>query len=195
MLNSHNVTINRYCGSIVATSGIVNKKKTAGRKKKSACCCSSCTFAGYNKKGPRTIKKLTELINLMYETRYTKSKDTKFYWVTITTCQHKTGKTDSELYYSFKLWQQHRKDQRYIATVERQRETGDLHFHLVVEQPKKYNLQAEVKRLAALLGTDAHPALFEAKYIHNLPTLVGYIGKYIRKPVPKMATLRHQRQN
>lgn len=136
-------------------------------------------------KSHRTVKKLTQLINLMYEYR---NKKNKLYWVTITTVQHQTKRSDKELFYALKLWLQHRRVS-YICVAERQRETGDLHFHLIMSQSKDFDLPVECKRLSALFGTPTHPARFDAKHVFNVARLTTYIAKYVRKPCPSNETM------
>jgi hypothetical protein len=170
LTSKREVVIDRYCHSVVASSGITRKNPEPGKRKRY-----------YNRKSPRTIKKLTQLINLFYENR--QKQNYRIYWATITTLQHKTLQTDRELYYNFKLWQQHR-NERYICIAERQRDTGDLHFHLITERKSDYNFKEEVKRLAGYFGVESHPALFDVSRIYNVKTLVCYIAKYVRKPLP-----------
>lgn len=151
--------------------------------------CAQCVYQSskkwYNKKSFRTIKKLTELINLIYEKR---DKQKQFYWVTLTTIQHKTGKSDKELFYALKLYLQHRRVS-YICVAERQRQTGDLHFHLIVEQKADFDIRREQRRLALLFSTLEHPALYDVKRVFNVKQLVSYISKYVRKSTPTWETL------
>lgn len=139
----------------------------------------------FNKKNYRTIKKLTELINLFYEKR---NKAKKLYWVTITTVQHKTQRTDKDLFYGFKLWKQHSANDRFVCVVERQRDTQDIHFHCIVERFDNYNINDELNRISRIFGVVRHPALFTVKQIYSAKTLVSYISKYVRKPCPNYQT-------
>jgi hypothetical protein len=144
-------------------------------------------------KRPASVRKLTEYIYLLHENL---RPNFRLYWVTITTVQHKSLKTDSELLYGLKLWLQHRtlskespEGFRYINTVERQRETQDLHFHIVIEAKKDFDIRAEVARLAEVLGIRAHPAVFDVKRLNGVQRIASYIAKYVKKPTPKYETL------
>lgn len=213
-VSNKTIIIDRYCASVVETNGILNKKKTAGRKAKKPfyraalpikapytfapikkvtaeallLARKNTTFMEYNKKSPRTVKKLTQIINLFYESR---RKHFTFYWVTLTTVQHKTNKTDSQLYYGVKLWLQHKRV-RYVCVAERQRNTGDLHFHLIIEQKDIFKIKEEQNRIADVFGVMSHPALFDVKRIRNVSTLISYLAKYVRKPLPTQAVLQKQ---
>lgn len=159
----------------------------------------------YNKKSPRTIKKLTELINLMYETR---QKDKRFYWVTLTTLQHKTGKSDKDLFYSLKKFIQHR-GVEYICVAERQRDNwqdceslpdgfkcrADLHFHLIIQQTQDFDIQKEIQRCAEVFGVEYSTHLFNVKRVFDAKQLVGYISKYVRKSCPSMDIIERSWQN
>lgn len=143
----------------------------------------------YNRRTAASLKQITNKIYKLYE--YTTSKaytGEPIIWLTLTTLQHKTGKTDKDLLYCFKKFFQHRTCS-YINVVERQRNTGDIHFHLIVQNDSHFNFKAEVERWASILGVEPNPNLFVAKEITDLPTLRIYISKYIRKPCPSWSTI------
>lgn len=163
----NSVKINRLCKSITASTQY-NQVNKGGRKKNEK---------GYYKKSFASAKKINMLCNVFYESR---DKQKKFIWTTITTCQHKTGLTDKELIYRLKLWLQHQSI-RYINVVERQRETGDVHFHLIIEKEKYFDIKVELYKLARLFECESHPALFEVKAIKNVKMIISYIRKYVTK--------------
>jgi len=161
----------------------------------------------FNIKTPRAVKRIRNLINFMYEQR---SKTSQFFFVTITTKQHETGKSDRELYNRIGLWFKNRKELDYVCTVERQtttysviskpwfwvesnrvwygqytglQPTEDLHFHCVIckRDGKIFNINRELRKLGKLLGTKNHPALFDVKRVSDPKRLAFYISKYITK--------------
>lgn len=201
---SYGLVLNRYTKSVVRYRIPHSRKppmRSTGRKKL------------FNKKTPRTVKKLTELINLFYETR---DKSKSFYWVTLTTLQHQTGKSDKELWYALKKFIQHR-GVSYICVAERQRDnTGlgcsiqskdfklesDLHFHLIVEQSYDFNIQKEVQTWVNYLGLNekfkgtSNPTnTFNVRRVTNTETLALYIAKYVRKPCPSMQLVEYTWEN
>jgi hypothetical protein len=191
MIESKYLKVDRYCNSVVLSHGIFNKNGTQGRKKKSKKTVNglSCLITEYseklNHKNYRTIKKQKQLINLFYEER---DKTKNFYWVTITTMQSQTGLTDSDIWYRIKLYLQHRK-MDYICTAERQRETTDIHFHIICQHAKNFNISNEVNRLSELFGVFPHPALYDVKKVTNVNKLSKYITKYVSKPCPTWRSL------
>lgn len=131
----------------------------------------------YNKRTLSSCNRLKELLLYLFKTR----KDNKrFYWVTLTTRQHITGKTDKQCLYDLKKYMQHRNN-RYVCAVERQLNTGDIHFHIATENRKKFNINKEVKRWSKIVGVEPHPAMFDVKFIKNEDTLGHYIAAYIYK--------------
>lgn len=131
----------------------------------------------YNKKTSQTRKKLKTLINL-YFYELEKTKSTSFF-ITITTNQHKTGKSDTELYSNFQSWVKYHRLQ-YISIVERQRDTGDLHFHVLAHRHNyRFKFKREIKRLSKLFGTNQHPSRFDCKRVPPIFGKQQYIKKYI----------------
>jgi len=139
----------------------------------------------YNKKSPQSLNKIITLINYLYEHRKTYAV---LRWVTITTLQHQTGATDKHIMYQFKKWIQH-KNLDYICVCERQRNTGDLHLHLIIATDNKFDFAVEVNRWADLLGVKQNPNLFDSRTIYDAAALSLYISKYIRKSCPPMAVI------
>lgn len=132
---------------------------------------------GYFKKSPRVAKQIIRLAKSFYELR---DKSKKMIWCTITTQQRETKKLDGFYMYKMKLWLQHQKI-KYIMVCERQRETGDLHFHLLIEKDKYYNINNELNKLHILFCCKKHDALFHVRAVNNNKKLASYISKYLKK--------------
>ena len=161
------VVIDRLNHSIVA-SDCFNFIGNVGKKGNSK---------NYFKKSPRTAKKITSLAKSFYELR---NKAKKMIWCTITTQQHITKKLDAFYLYKMKLWLQHQ-DIKYVLVCERQRQTGDLHFHLLIEKNKYYDINEELNRLHILFNCAKHDALFHVRAVNNNKKLASYISKYLKK--------------
>jgi len=142
--------------------------------------------AWYIRKSPQAVNRFITKIKKFYE--QTKFQPTLKIWVTITTSQHKTGLTDKDLLYKFRLYWQHKK-LPYLLTVERQRNTGDLHFHLLTSVRKTFDFTKEVSRLAKLFQVKPHPSVFDARHIKDIKGIQIYISKYIRKSLPPIELL------
>lgn len=142
----------------------------------------------YNRKRPRGAKVVKTMINFMFNE---KQETESLYFITITTCQHKTGMLDTELFSRIGLWFKNRKQSDYVITVERQRETQDLHFHCVVlfNQGERYSFGRELQYLGRLFKVEPHSALLDVKRITNVERVVGYIRKYITKDNGKYCSL------
>lgn len=139
----------------------------------------------YNRKTPRGAKVVKTMINFLYETKKEKEY---LYFITITTVQHRSGKTDKELFGRVGVWLKNRQ-LHYVCTVERQRDTEDLHFHIIIRASSKFDIRYELGRLSKLLSVQNHPALFDVKRIDNLQRVVGYINKYITKNGTKYSSV------
>lgn len=204
MVSGKNIIIDRFQRSIVASHAMAKNRKGDKRcvcrpairamyKHHPDGLCSHCKQPIrdpkpkrlYNRKTPRSLKKLSQLIHLAYEN---KPKGKHFFFVTITTMQHRTGYSDRELFYRFKLYIQH-SGLDYINVVERQRLTGDLHFHIIVAKEGYFDIKYELARVAKCFNVPVHPALLEIKRIKNISTLRNYLSKYVAKPCPKMAVI------
>jgi len=148
----------------------------------------------YNRKTPHSRKILKRLIFFMYETRKRKrlksgrTSGEGLYFVTLTTSQHKTNKTDSELYASINRWLKDR-SYRYVCVAERQADTQDLHFHLVIRRFGKFDINAETARLSSLFGVQPHPSVFDVKRASTRRKVAAYITKYFKKEGQKYSSL------
>jgi len=146
----------------------------------------------FNRKRVKTAKKISTFINYLH---LSKNDQQKLLFVTITTLQHKSGKSDREIYAKFQRWIK-RFEHLYVCTIERQKGTQDLHFHVVIRVPKDFyfDFKREQKRIAGLFSSDSfriqpHPALFDVSEVKNFATLVGYISKYITKDPKEYCSL------
>lgn len=132
----------------------------------------------YNKKSHLTHKKCKEFISHLYES---KKSNQRFYFITLTTKQHETGFTDAELNHKFGLWTKNRSDFQYVCILERQRNTGDIHYHLVARTSKDFDIRGEVRKCARLFRVEYHPALFDVSRVTNIQALTNYLRKYFTK--------------
>jgi len=132
----------------------------------------------YNRKTPLTHKKCKQFITHLYES---KKPNERFYFITLTTKQHETGFTDSECNYKFGLWAKNRTNFQYVCIVERQRDTGDIHYHLVARTTKDFDIRGEVSKCAKLFNVEYHPALFDVSRVTNIQALTNYLRKYFTK--------------
>ena len=168
------ITIDRINQSVVSVLDNKNKNTTYHPRKR-----------WYNKKTPKSAKRVKTMINFIYDI---KKKDEHLFFVTITTCQHKSNFTDKQLFSKIGLWLRYQ-GVHYVSTVERQKDTTDLHFHLIILAKKKYSFVPELKKLSKYFNVDYHPALFDVKKIHSINTVIGYITKYVTKDNKKYSSI------
>lgn len=162
------VKIDRYCSSVVQAYD--KKRNKIKHKRKRA----------FNKKTLRGAKRVKQLINYMYETATKKYH--RMYFVTITTMQHRTNKSDLQLSYDLRKWFKNRGSEfQYVNVLERQRNTEDIHYHIIIRATIDFDIKRECDKLGKLLGTNSHPALFDVKRLTNVRTVVAYINKYVSK--------------
>jgi len=132
----------------------------------------------------KTITQINELSDKIKYLWFTKPKDENLYFLTLTTQQSQTGLLDSELMYRIKLFFQHRKEiTKYVNCVERQRETGDIHFHIVYCSITRLQIKKSLGRWSKLCEAvqPNHPALLDVKHLNNANKVSQYISKYVRK--------------
>lgn len=108
----------------------------------------------------------------------TKSKD-PILFVTLTTQQSNSGITDHGTVYALKLWLQHKKC-KYLFWCERQRNTGDIHWHGIMNC-KLFDFAKETAYWSSLIGAVDHPALIQADFIRDVKGLGKYLQKYLVK--------------
>jgi len=162
------VKIDRYCASVVQAYDKPRNKLKHTRKR------------FFNKKSLRGAKRVKQLINYLYETS-TKNYH-RMYFVTITTMQHRTGKSDLQLSADLRKWFKNRGPEfQYVCVLERQRVTEDVHYHIVIRNTVDFDIKRECNKLGKLLGTNSHPALFDVKKLTNIRTVISYINKYVTK--------------
>jgi len=160
------IKIDRYLHSIVEIIPTNHKNKKRPERKRS-----------YFIKTPRSKKVIKQLTNYLYES---KKQNEYLYFITITTKQHESKFTDKQLFSQIGLWLKNRGCQ-YICVCERQKFTGDLHFHIVIRQKQNFYIQKEILYLSRLFNIKPHPALFDVKKIYKISQILGYITKYITK--------------
>jgi len=162
----------------------------------------------YNRKTPRGAKVVKTFVNYLNET---KGQNEDLFFITLTTVQHKTGHSDTELWRRVGYWLQKHK-LPYVCTVERQTESGywiytgrdpnskqssinlrppteDLHFHIIIRSGSSFDITKELQSLSRRLGVKRHPSLFDVKRISELGGAIHYITKYIGKGTPKCSSL------
>jgi hypothetical protein len=143
----------------------------------------------YNRKTPRGAKIIKTLINFM---NYEKKEKEHFYFLTLTTQQHKSGFSDKELFSRVGAWLAKRGFE-YVCTVERQRNTQDLHFHIFIlaRVQKPFVIRNEIQILSRIFSVPAHGALFNVKRVdsENVKAIVAYISKYVTKDNGKYSSL------
>jgi len=133
-----------------------------------------------------------------------------FYFITVTTLQHETQKSDTELLRVFARYCKfHGFD--YLATVERQTElfgnrsepTQDIHFHAIIGSKKRlYNRRkkgvsntkwkfcfSSIFRLIQGFDIGYHPSVFDCRQIRVPQEIVSYIVKYAGKQGNKLCSL------
>lgn len=174
------ITIDNINKSVVAVPFRKRNKSFHSRK---------CPF---NRKRTRSAKRIKTMINFMH---LTKTENEKLLFITITSLQHKTNKLDSSIYADFQRWVK-RLPLVYVCVLERQRNTEDIHFHLVVRCPRSFyfDFKKEEIRISRFLSSDTfrvqpHPALFDVSEINDISTLVGYITKYVTKDPKEYCSL------
>jgi len=171
------ITVDRLNASVIATNDKVNKNTLRHPRKR-----------WYNRKTPRAAKIIKTMINFMY---YEKKQEQEIFFVTITTCQHKSGMSDKELYARIRLWFKNRKQSDYVIVLERQKDTQDIHYHCVIlfDKGERYSFRRELEYLGKLLRVQPHPALLDVKRVFDIKTVVGYINKYVTKENGKYCSL------
>lgn len=166
------LTVNRLSETVTLSFFGGKKKVEAGTKNKRA---TKRYRVWYNKRSPASLKRVKELIKLIYE-----SNEKRLLWLTLTTQQNETKKTDKDLLYCIKKFFQHELF-GYLAICERQRNTGDLHFHVIITGTAKLDIQKYALRWAKLINREPHPAQFDIEYITDIKHLHLYISKYVTK--------------
>ncbi len=137
----------------------------------------------FNRKNPRSKKRIKSLIRYLYESKTAKQK---VIFTTITTCQHKNGFTDKQCFNAVQLWLKNRKID-YVLVCERQTKTRDIHFHLVIRGENYFSIQTEVRKLSEyfnltkLLPIEKLGSLFHARVLRGVKTIRKYLTKYFAK--------------
>lgn len=134
----------------------------------------------YNRRTNNSLKKIKEYLFILGKIAQYENK--QLYFITITTLQHKTKFSDKDLLYKFKKFIQHRKDP-YCCVVERQRETADIHYHIITTSSKPFDIPSNVKRLGKLF-TNFNTNVFNVQLVDDVQGVVRYFYKYIKKPCP-----------
>jgi len=167
------IKVDRLNHSVIAVRTDVNRNTEKHLRKR-----------WYNKKTHRGKKIVKTLINYMYHENKKKFNPKNFFFITLTTKQHESGMSDKYLYNRVGRWLRNQKVP-YVCTVERQRNTGDLHFHiLLLNRPEvRYCIRAEIRYFAKRFKINPHPAIFDVKRIppSNVAQIVGYVNKYVGK--------------
>jgi hypothetical protein len=133
------------------------------------------------KVNPKTVAKMKRCI-MLYE-RY--NPDQMPVFVTITTCQHKNGMSDKECSQVVSDWLDLKKktiNLEYVRVCERQKETNDIHFHLILWVDKWFKIKNEVKYLnQKFQGTKA--SVFDIEKVEAVEYTRAYLLKYVTKEV------------
>jgi len=169
------ITIDRLNKSVVAVRDLKRNSVRHPRK------------LWYNKKTLRGAKKIKTLINFMY---YEKTEQQDLFFITVTTCQHKSGISDYECNRRIGLWLKNR-GVEYVCVLERQHNTEDIHYHIILLDDKRarFDIGDEIRKLARLFEVEPHPALFDVKRIKSITRIVGYIRKYVTKDNGKYSSI------
>lgn len=135
---------------------------------------------GISRKQVARLRNITGWLDRTYKGQYL--------FVTITTCQHKNGLTDSECNQILSKWLELRKKQNiinsYLWVAERQKKTGDIHYHIILLSNDKINIPDNVKYLMkAYKGTGTN--VFNVEKVQNK---VGAISSYMLKSINKYLT-------
>lgn len=106
-------------------------------------------------------------------------------FITVTTYHHVNGYGDRYCRQIISNWFKKLKITNYVLVCERQRDTGDLHFHIIAETPN-YNVWKEAVYLANKFESDNPAAILDRRYIpYNsivaLTTRLNYVVGYITK--------------
>lgn len=163
------ITLDKLCNVVTFVPDLKRNTEYHGKKP---------DFKGFVK-STRANKKIKRLTNFMYETK----GDKRFYFVTVTTQQHKSGLSDLELYRAFGLWLKRQKGSQYVCICERQKTTRDLHFHVLLctDKRKPWSYAKEIRYLADKFNAIPHPALFDVKEVRERGAVGAYLRKYFTK--------------
>lgn len=98
-------------------------------------------------------------------------------FITLTTVQHKTCALDWFLMKQFGYFAKHYCGKFYLCSVERQRNTGDIHYHIITTSDFNQPLYSRMrKKWAKLIGAKDHRALFQCEIVKN-----GEVAMYVSK--------------
>lgn len=134
----------------------------------------------YNRRTKTSLRKIKEYLFIL--SKYSEYENKKLYFITITTLQHQTGYSDKDIFVAIKKYTQHRKNP-YCCVLERQRQTQDLHMHIIWASETSFNIANECKRLGILLNNH-NTNVFNVQLVHDTSGILAYFFKYIAKPVP-----------
>lgn len=132
------------------------------------------------------IAEVVDKVNFLFAD---KSLPGQIYFLTLTTQQSLTGLLDKTLLYALRLFLQHKSKtiRAYVQVVERQRNTGDLHFHIIYKG-KKLRIEQSLKHWSTVVNAAKpnHPALLDVKRVTSSGMLQNYLAKYVVKRCPSM---------
>lgn len=162
------IKVNRLTNTIVASDPRCSNNFVKIEKKRN-----------YFRKSNASRTKVKEKALFMFE----HFKNKHFAFITITTQQSVRGWCDSTLMAQCGVLLRNKNffGKYYINVVERQRNTGDLHFHVLTFFDDKNFINFKILRMeiADIFGCVDHPALLQVDFINNYDT--GKVAKYMSK--------------
>jgi len=107
------------------------------------------------------------------------------YFVTITTYQHYNGLSDKQARQVVSNWFKKLKIDKYILVCEAQRNTGDLHFHIILHYAQDLQIAKEAKYFSNRYHSSNPAAIFDIKRINlddtSLNSALSYVVSYQTK--------------
>lgn len=162
---------NKVTNRIIAVRYEPKKQYRAGYQK---------TKRWYNRKNTRAKVKIALYAAAAID--YASVQNLSYYFLTLTTRQHQTGAADVQLWKKFGYFCNQILKAINITVVERQRNTGDLHFHSILLH-NKIDIQLACTTWCEILGLPFNPAALDIKQIetNNIQNVLHYVNSYMVK--------------